>query len=45
MAEHTHGLGKRPSGVGVGGEAPVVHGEGGVVLLVLQVLVLLPHDY
>ena len=43
VAQHAHGLRQGPSGVGVCGEAPVVHGEGGVILLILQVLVVLPH--
>lgn len=39
-----HGLSKRPLGSGVGGEAPMVHGKGCGVGLILQVLVKLPQS-
>ena len=43
VAQSAHGLGKRPAGGCVGGEAPVVDGEGCGVGLILQVLVVLGH--
>mmetsp|Transcript_27317 Transcript_27317/g.66293 ORF Transcript_27317/g.66293 Transcript_27317/m.66293 type:complete len:600 (+) Transcript_27317:2920-4719(+) len=39
VSKHSHGLGKRPAGVGVGGETSVVDGELGCVIRIGQILV------
>lgn len=44
VAQDTHGLGQGPLGGGVGGEAAVVDGEGGLEGWVGQVLEELPHN-
>ena len=42
VAKHTHGLGQRPLGVGVGGEAPMIHSKSSLVIWILEVQVEIP---